>query len=55
MMRIGIVAFGSRGDVQPYVELGKGLKLAAATPDDRPRKNGTARIGAEHQIRNHGV
>src|SRR6516164_3994337 len=28
MMRIGIIAFGSRGDVQPYVALGKGLKQA---------------------------
>ncbi len=29
MMRIGIIAFGSRGDVQPYVALGKGLKQAS--------------------------
>ena len=27
-MRIGIIALGSRGDVQPYVALGKGLKQA---------------------------
>jgi len=28
IMRIGIIALGSRGDVQPYVALGKGLKQA---------------------------
>lgn len=27
-MRIGVIALGSRGDVQPYVALGKGLKQA---------------------------
>jgi sterol 3beta-glucosyltransferase len=27
-MRMGIIALGSRGDVQPYVALGKGLKQA---------------------------
>ncbi len=27
-MRVGIIALGSRGDVQPYVALGKGLKQA---------------------------
>ena len=27
-MRIAIIAFGSRGDVQPYVALGKGLRGA---------------------------
>ncbi len=29
MMRVGIIAFGSGGDVQPYVALGKGLKQAS--------------------------
>ena len=27
-MRVGIIAIGSRGDVQPYVALGKGLQQA---------------------------
>ena len=27
-MRIAIIALGSRGDVQPYIALGKGLKEA---------------------------
>src|SRR3990170_2831017 len=27
-MRIAIIALGSRGDVQPYIALGKGLKCA---------------------------
>lgn len=27
-MRIAIMAMGSRGDVQPYITLGKGLKAA---------------------------
>jgi sterol 3beta-glucosyltransferase len=27
-MRIAIIAMGSRGDVQPYISLGKGLKAA---------------------------
>jgi len=30
-MNIFIVTFGSRGDVQPYVALGKGLKAAGHT------------------------
>jgi sterol 3beta-glucosyltransferase len=30
-MRITIVAFGSRGDTQPYVALGKGLQRAGHT------------------------
>jgi sterol 3beta-glucosyltransferase len=27
-MRIAIIALGSRGDIQPYIALGKGLKKA---------------------------
>jgi len=27
-MRIALIAFGSRGDVQPYIPLGKGLQKA---------------------------
>ncbi len=27
-MRIAIIAMGSRGDIQPYIALGKGLKAA---------------------------
>ena len=30
-MRIAIIALGSRGDVQPYIALGKGLKEAGQT------------------------
>lgn len=30
-MRIAIIALGSRGDVQPYIALGKGLKAAGHT------------------------
>jgi len=29
-MRIAIIASGSRGDVEPYIALGQGLKNAAA-------------------------
>jgi sterol 3beta-glucosyltransferase len=28
MLDIAIIALGSRGDVQPYIALGKGLKAA---------------------------
>jgi sterol 3beta-glucosyltransferase len=30
-MRIAIIALGSRGDVQPYIALGRGLKQAGYT------------------------
>ena len=36
-MRIVIIASGSRGDVEPYVALGKGLQAPATSSAGNPR------------------
>ncbi len=35
-MRIAIIASGSRGDVEPYIALGKGLKVVVPFFGDQP-------------------
>jgi sterol 3beta-glucosyltransferase len=48
-MRIDILAFGSRGDVQPYVALGRGLKSAGH------QVRVVALGGVEQLVRSHGL
>jgi sterol 3beta-glucosyltransferase len=48
-MRVDILAFGSRGDVQPYVALGRGLQSAGH------QVRVVALRGVEHLVRSHGL
>ncbi len=45
-MRIAIIAMGSRGDVQPYIALGKGLKAAGHTVRLVTHENFEGLVGA---------